>query len=282
MSIHSGGRLRRAIKPTFVLVVIAALASGCNLPGQAPFTLPTSTLLPASATPTTAATATATEPPVSTPSATPPPTETSTPAPLSPVVINHTLCYNGPGKVWGVVTSLQADTNVSLIGKGSLPGWWIILNPTYNQPCWIADADIKIDPAYDATALQVYDVPPVPANLVPGKPSLDPSPPNCMDQFVLSLNVTNNGTQATVSGGTVSAVDTRSSNGNKVASASGTFPALNAGDSYKVKIKMTVSKFWGEKHQIIITVDPNNQIPESNDRDNGTSISYTLAQGSCP
>ena len=268
--------LRKAI----IVISLFALTftAGCNLPGQKAPEIPTATL----PLPSETATVAATEPPVATPSTTLAPTETTTPTPLSPVVVNDTLCYRGPGKVYGVVSSMKADTNAVLIGKGALEGWWVLLNPTYNQPCWIAATDLKLDPAYDTTALQVYDIPPLPANLVPGRPSLDPSPPNCMDMFYIYVNVTNKGSEPTITGGTVTATDKRSSNGSRQATASGTFPVLKAGESYKVQIQMTVSKYWGEQHQIQIVIDPENQIPENNESDNTTSISYTLAQGSCP
>jgi hypothetical protein len=197
-------------------------------------------------------------------------------------VVKDSLCYRGPGKDWGVVSSLKADTNVVLLGKGALPGWWVVQNPLYNQPCWVADANLNIDPAYDATALKVYEVPPAPANLVPSDLALHPSPPVCMEQFKISVNVTNKGAEPTARGGTVLAIDKRSSNNSQLASATGTFPTLSPGETYTVKIKMTVSKWWGVKHQIVVTIDPDKAISESSHSDNTISTTYTLAQGSCP
>jgi hypothetical protein len=265
-----------------VIIVISLFAltfvAGCNLPGAQPPTLATATLPLPSETPTVAAT----EPPAVTPSATLVPTETSAPTLQSPQILNDTLCYRGPGKVYGVVSSLKGGTNAVLMGKGSLPDWWVVLNPTYNQPCWIAAADLRVDPAYDATALQVYDVPPVPANLVPGKAALDPSNPSCSAEFTISVNVTNKGTEPTLTGGTVSAIDRRSADGSKQASVTGTFPVLKAGGIYRVAMKMTVSKWYNEDHEIQIVIDPNNDIPENNDKDNTVTLTYTLQKGSCP
>jgi hypothetical protein len=272
-------RIRTTAKWTLLILGLLALA-GCSLPTATPFALPTSTLAPQTDTPTL-------EPGTSAPAATdtptlPPPTDTLVPTIANPVVVRDTLCYLGPGKVYGVVSSLLQGTTVPLLGKSAQLDWWIVQNPRHNVPCWIAASDLQIDLSIDTSSLEVVTPPPYPANLVAGALSLDPSPPNCMDQFNVILVVKNTGSEATITKGTVSATDYRDSDGKKQASATGSFPTLDPGASATVTIPMTVSNYWGEKHNIKVVVDPDQQIPESNEGDNSKSISYTLAQGSCP
>jgi hypothetical protein len=89
----------------------------------------------------------------------PPP---STPTPGNPLVIHDALCSVGPGNVYDVVSSVKTGTKVELIGVGSVPGWYIITNPIYHDPCWIASANLQIDPNYNLSALKVFNPPSTP------------------------------------------------------------------------------------------------------------------------
>jgi hypothetical protein len=147
-----------------------------------------------------------------------------------PVAVQDALCYGGPGRVYGVISAIQGGSSVVLLGRGSLYDWWIVQNPIYNVPCWIAATELQIDAAYDTSALEVATPPPFPANLDPGSVLLDPSPPTCAQQFTVAVDVKNEGSQPTISTGTVSAVDQRESDGSQQASATGTFPTLGPGE----------------------------------------------------
>jgi hypothetical protein len=277
MSTHTKPQFLRALRLFLLVSMILAFLAGCNVPAATPFVLPSATpgLPTETPSPTLA-------PVLDTPTATLAPTDTSVPTLSNPVVVQTTLCFGGPGKVYGVISGIQAGTSLELLGKSALLDWWIVLNPTYNVPCWIAARDLQIDPGFDTAGLEVATPPPFPANLAPGRPALDPSPPTCSVQFTVSLNVTNKGSQATVSTGKVSAVDRRDSDGSQQATGSGTFPVLGPGETYRVSIPLTVSKWYNEKHVISLAVDPDKVIPEYDEGDNKTSISYTLQQGSCP
>jgi hypothetical protein len=219
---------------------------------------------------------------VDTPTPTLIPTGTTVPTPHSPVAVRDALCYGGPGRVYGTISAIQAGTSVTLLGRGSLYDWWIVQNPIYDVPCWIAATDLQIDAAYDTSALEVATPPAFPANLDPGSVGLDPSPPTCAQGFTVGVDVTNEGSQSTISTGTVSAVDKRDSDGSQQASGTGTFPALAPGETYRVNISLTVSTYYEEEHVINLVVDPDTVIPEYDESDNRASISYTLQQGSCP
>ena len=261
-------------------MLILIFAAGCNLPTAAS---PTPSAPPApTAAPSTATAAPTLAPAVEAPSPTLIPTDTSVPTAPDPVAVRDALCYGGPGRVYGVISAIQGGSSVVLLGRGNLYDWWIVQNPIYDVPCWIAATDLQIDAAYDTSALEVATPPPFPANLVAGKVVLDPSPPTCAEQFTVGIDVTNKGSQPTISKGTVSAVDRRDSDGSQQASGTGTFPTLDPGETYRVNISLTVSKWYNEKHVISLFVDSDTVIPEFDESDNKTSVSYTLQQGSCP
>jgi hypothetical protein len=91
---------------------------------------------------------------------TPIPTETATPG--DPLVLQSTLCWVGPGAQYEVVSALKEGERVPLLGKGSIPDWWIVKNPIYRDPCWARASDLQVDPGVNVAALQVYYPPPTP------------------------------------------------------------------------------------------------------------------------
>ncbi len=99
-------------------------------------------------------------------------TASITPTPQNPTVTKLTLCLTGPGNVYNVVSSLKPGTQVELIGVGSVPGWFVAMNPTYHQRCWIASQDLRLDPAFNVATLKVYNPPPTPGPKI----TLTPTP----------------------------------------------------------------------------------------------------------
>jgi len=103
--------------------------------------------------PTASATPSFTETPSS------PPTETSAPNP--PVVSVFAGCYTGPGENYTLISNIDPSIRksgkqvVTILGVGSEPGWVIIRNPYFNNPCWIKLENIEIDPNYDLTKFPV-------------------------------------------------------------------------------------------------------------------------------
>lgn len=85
------------------------------------------------------------------------PTATQTPTPQNPLVIQDTLCWNGPG--YDEVSSVMTGTRVELLGRGSIEGWWVISNPRYHTPCWMWESDLQISPG-DFANLPIYTPPP--------------------------------------------------------------------------------------------------------------------------
>ena len=95
------------------------------------------------------------EAPTVTPSATPthtplPPSATPTRGPIKPpIVSNFAPCWWGPGNAYHLESNIEAGEQVQLVAVGSLPGWYIIINPYFHQRCWIQATNLTIDPNMD-------------------------------------------------------------------------------------------------------------------------------------
>ena len=62
----------------------------------------------------------------------------------------------------------------------------------------------------------------------------------------------------------------------------GGFPVLQPDQTFRVNMPLTVSTWYNEQHTIILIIDPDNQIPETNEGDNRREVRYTLQKGNCP
>ncbi len=98
--------------------------------------------------------------PTLTPSATPtqtplPPTVTPTKGPVQPpVVVGFANCWLfGPGYSYSLDSHIKSGKQVKLIGVGSVPGWYIIINPYYGTTCWVEAANLSIDPNMDLSQI---------------------------------------------------------------------------------------------------------------------------------
>jgi hypothetical protein len=107
--------------------------------------------------------------------ASPTPTVTLTPLPTAtleatatrpaqvkrPMTLAFAGCWFGPGPEYTLESNIDKGKGVELLGIGSVPGWYVVRNPYFHRPCWIAAADLKI---YDGTDLSKYPV------MTPGVP----------------------------------------------------------------------------------------------------------------
>jgi hypothetical protein len=143
------------IIPALLMLILAILA--CNLPqtSESPSTTETST-------PSVAAIVSDTV----VPPATALPSETAAvvpvPTPQDPLVARAALCWWGPGPVYDVISSLKENIRVKLVGRGSIPGWVLVDNPTYHVPCWVQDVYLQMEPGTDLSSLQIFTPPPTP------------------------------------------------------------------------------------------------------------------------
>lgn len=108
------------------------------------------------------------------------PTETmlpaATPTSENPLVLRTTLCWVGPGAQYDVVSALKEGERIELIGRGSIPDWWIVRNPIYRDPCWAQAKDIQIELGYNTSSLEIYYPPPTPTLTPSPEPTATPTP----------------------------------------------------------------------------------------------------------
>ena len=155
-------------------LMLALLACNISVNGVAPtptLGLPSNTpvvSVESSATETTQAETQTETQPAPTESSTPvpvtdtPSAPTLTPTPQNPLVTTTAYCWSGPADKtlkYELISSVQAGTRVQLLGKGIVDGWWIIRNPRYNDPCWIQQENVQVDPGYDLSTLKIFALP---------------------------------------------------------------------------------------------------------------------------
>jgi hypothetical protein len=99
-----------------------------------------------------------------------------TATPSGPVVTKDTLCWVGPGKQFEVVSAIRTGARVELLGRGTIPGWLIVRNPIYHDPCWIQARDLQIDPGLDLSGLPYFSPPPTPTPTPTKTPTKTPAP----------------------------------------------------------------------------------------------------------
>lgn len=88
--------------------------------------------------------------PTATATQTPPPPPTATSSPTQqPVVTRLAACWFGPGPAYNLESNIKEGESVDLLAVGTVPGWYIIRNPYFNQPCWIQAENLSLDPAFD-------------------------------------------------------------------------------------------------------------------------------------
>ncbi len=124
---------------------------------EAAHALLTQTAAAASPTPLPTATPTPTETPTSTPVI----AATSSERPHLPVLIAFAGCWFGPGPSYVLDSNISIGKRVEILGNGSVPGWYIIRNPYFHNPCWVEAVNLKIDERMDTS---VYPV------MTPGAP----------------------------------------------------------------------------------------------------------------
>lgn len=85
------------------------------------------------------------------------PTQTPIPEPTKDptidvvTVIRDAPCYTGPGETYALTSNIEAPEGVEFLGIGSVLGWYVIRNPHFESPCWIAMDAIELDPNMDIT-----------------------------------------------------------------------------------------------------------------------------------
>jgi hypothetical protein len=86
---------------------------------------------------------------------TPSPAPTSSEPPKRPRVTEFTGCWTGPGDTYTLISNIDPKKYVEVIGIGNTPGWYVIRNPYFHNPCWIEIAHLKVDPNMDFSVFPV-------------------------------------------------------------------------------------------------------------------------------
>lgn len=101
--------------------------------------------------------------PTPVPTFTPEPTATSTIEP-TPAEVADPKIINGPATCYLKQNAVAGDaftSNISdgkiveLLAVGVTPGWYKIMDPYFNTPCWMPQANIEIDPNMDLSVFPV-------------------------------------------------------------------------------------------------------------------------------
>ncbi|MEZ4668893.1 MAG: SH3 domain-containing protein [Anaerolineae bacterium] len=201
---------------------------------------------------------------------------------------------SGDGTNFPIVSKLPTGTTVPIIGISSLgTGWYLIVLPSGGQG-WVAPSVVDVTGNFALVPRVNPPPPPVtptpiptatPAssiNLVAGNFRFDPGSPNCAQTFNIYLDVANFGTAASP-GGFITIQDFRRADGVQQGNTVGAFPIINPGQTVNVgPIPLTISTYYNEEHRLLMVVDGNNAIFESNESDNAREAIYVLNKASCP
>lgn len=225
------------------------------------------------------------------------PTLSASPTPLdtTPLITANTAANvrEGDSVIYPVVGGLDAGQTIRVLGISSTgSGWYYIQLPSgvrgFVAPSIVsASGDLRSvprinppPPPYTATPRPTET--PIPSgNLTGSPPSLNPLPPVCQQPFDVLVNIVNNGSTPTTGEAIILIQDVHIATGSVQASISRTLPVLEAGRNYVVGGPMTVNTYYGEEHRIIVTIDVNGTVTETNENDNVLTVSYTLARGGC-
>jgi hypothetical protein len=236
-----------------------------------------------------------------------PPAPTAVPASATPstpqVTINQGVnVRNGPGTNFAVIGSLAANQTAELLGR-SPDSTWLKIRYYASNAAWIASQFATA--SVDVSTLEVDVGPPTPipptptplatptpiptatvatsVNLVAGQIRLSPAEPRCNETFNITVDVANQGTTAFNGGGSLSVQDVRASDGTNAGTTNGAFGAIQPGQTVNSgNIPLTISTYTGEQHRIIVIIDPNNAVAETNESDNRMELTYTLLKANCP
>lgn len=124
--------------PTVDVVGTMAVELASMMQTQTAMAIPTDTLVP-----TASATLSATETPTLSP-----PTEEVKRQP--PVVTTFVPCFTGPDESYTFISNIDPSIRksnkqvVEILGTGSVPGWVVIRNPYFNNPCWVREENMEI------------------------------------------------------------------------------------------------------------------------------------------
>ncbi len=238
----------------------------------------------------------------------PSPTGLSSTTPVAIAVANANVRL-GDSVLYPRVGSLQTGESATILGISSLGSGWYYVQLPDGARGFVAPSVVRIEG--NISTLTPIVPPPVPAapptftpfqtavatqstvvatpapgtggtvNLVISGFRLEPVQPRCGETFQIFVNITNTGTGTSPTGFTMSLADRHSASGTTAGSTSATVPPLSAGGNFLSVMNLTVNTFFEESHTITAIVDSGNAVAETNEGDNVSGVSYTLATAGC-
>lgn len=187
---------------------------------------------------------------------------------------------------------LQQGQTAPVLGQSNRSSWLFIQLPNGVEG-FISPSTVTIDgDLFTLTQIQPPPLPftptpvptatftplPVAANLVIRDIDLDPENPLCGSTFEIEATIQNIGNGPTSRSGIVNVADRELDDNDITETTIGGFPVLNAGESFRMVIPITIDENENDEHRIEITIDPANEIPETNENDNFASDEYDLAE----
>lgn len=220
-------------------------------------------------------------------------TPTFDPSPRATARLNSNV-RRGDSVIYEAFAGLQSGQTVPIVGRSSLGSGWFLIQLPDGRQGWVSPSVVDVTgelggvpfveppPPPTPTPIPATPTPTATVNLVAGNFRFDPNTPTCAQTFNVYLDVANFGTTVSPSG-LISVQDFRAADNTMQGNTLGAVPAINPGQTVNVgPIPITISTFYNEQHRLVISIDPGNQIIETNKTDNSINAVYTLAKGACP
>lgn len=224
----------------------------------------------------------------------PPPTNTPTPSKPTATFIQGVNVRSGPGLVFNPpIGSFAANQTADILAK-SPDGTWFKVR-YYNAEGWVFGqlltvsgdvVNLPVDagpptPVPTATPIPITPTPVTTVNLVAGSIRLNPASPRCGETYQVTVDVANTGSTVAPSG-SISLQDIAVRDGSVQQTIPAGFPEIQPGQTVSSgNIPITSSTYFAEQHKLVAIIDPNNVIPETNEGDNRSEITFTLEKGNC-
>jgi hypothetical protein len=206
----------------------------------------------------------------------------------------------GDGTNYPSFNALYNGETAAIVGVSSTgSGWWQVQLPN-GQIGWVSPTVVTVlgdtsgvpsvapppppapTPTPFPTAVPATAAPVTQINLVAGNHYVNPNPLVCAETADIGMDVANLGSQSMTTGGTIRVQDIRAADGSVQATTEGAFGPIQAGQTFRVDMRLTVSTWYNEVHRLVFTIDPNNAVLEENEGDNTRVVEYTLQKGACP
>lgn len=196
----------------------------------------------------------------------------------------------GDSTAYDTVGALLTGESAPIVGISSSGNGWYYVQLSTGRRGFISPGIVRaegnlanlpqIAPPFTPTP-PATNTPVAVSNLAVNGAALQPATPTCATAFNVAVDVLNNGSGNTGTPITVTVRDRHVSSGTVTTSNSSTVPSLAPGQNFLVLIPLTVSVYYAEEHEILVTIDSGNVVPETNESDNTRTRTYTLAKGTC-